>query len=367
MDCAEAEGMNLKKRICSFLIAVLTVGCFTACADRTEEPVSVSQKAEEDPSVSNKPGIEAAVTDGGDVIAWCLAYDVRELIGAEPFQADQIPDSMPVYNNKYKADGAGVPLQPAARDLVLRTGKDIAQAFDEKILDEGFYDTTDGHLNIRCEQSGIQIDPDETVFINFGEKYPLPTKFEDKNKNYLEALDYTIGVLEPLLTYWHIENPEKEIIHDYSFSGEKHFKCFLTNKDNCKGTLQVNILEGYLSSVRWKPNLLTDDEILGEYPTISLEEAKTLLLKGQYYSIVPLKDRIEESDISGVVIGYKEQCYDEVFLPFYAFYVDITNREEAATPEETLKLGLKDYATYLVPAIESEYLDEFPEIVVHFN
>ena len=338
--------MNLKKLIFSFLIAVLTVGCFTAC---------------------EKPEIEAAITDGGDVIAWCLAYDVRELVGTEPFQADQIPGSMPVYNNKYKADGAGVPLQPAARDLMLRTGKDIVQALDEKILDEGFYDTTDRHLNIRCEQIGIQIDPDETVFIEFRDKYPLPMKLGDQNQDYQEALDYAIDELEPLLKYWQIENPRREIKHDYTFSGEKHFNCFLTDEKNYRGSLEVNFLEGYLSSVRWKPDLLTDEEILGEYPTVSLGEAKTLLLKGQYYSIVPLKDPIEESDISGVVIGYKEQCYDEVFLPFYAFYVDITDREEAATPEETLKLGLKDYTTYLVPAIESEYLDEFPEIIVHFN
>ena len=56
-----------------------------------------------------------------------------------------------------------------------------------------------------------------------------------------------------------------------------------------------------------------------------------------------------------------------VMLPFYSFYVDITDRKEAAMPENSVKLGLRNYAGYLVPAIEPEYLDQFPEIVVHFN
>jgi len=43
-DNSKAEGMNLKKLICSFLIAVLTVGCFTACADRNEEPSALLKK-----------------------------------------------------------------------------------------------------------------------------------------------------------------------------------------------------------------------------------------------------------------------------------------------------------------------------------
>jgi len=47
--------------------------------------------------------------------------------------------------------------------------------------------------------------------------------------------------------------------------------------------------------------------------------------------------------------------------------IDITDREEGAMPEESLALGLKTFATYIVPAIEPEYLTKFPEIIVHFN
>lgn len=358
---------DLKRKICLIVIAALATGCFSACGSRTGEPDRVNQKPEESRYVEQKPEIEAAITDGGDVISWRMVYDVRELIGPEPFQADQIPETMAVYKNKYVANGAGVPLRPADRELVAKIGRSLVKALNEKIIDEGFYDTTDGHLNIRCEQTGIQIDPDETVFIEFYEKYPLPKKPGDRNKDYQEALDYAIGVLDPLLEYWRIEHPEKEILHEYTFDGEKNFSCFLADKENDRGSLQIYFSDGYLSSVRWKPNLLTEGEILGEYPTISLDEAKSLLLKGQYYSIVPLDEPIKESEIAGAVVGYKTQCYDEVFLPFYAFYVDITDREEAATPQRTLDLGLKDYSTYLVPAIEPKYLDEFPEIVVHFN
>ena len=134
-------------------------------------------------------------------------------------------------------------------------------------------------------------------------------------------------MLEPLLIYWQIENPRKEITHDYTFAGEKNFDCFLTDAVDDGGTLKVNFLDGYLSNVRWKPILLTEEEILGEYPTISYDEAKVLLLRGQYYSIVPLEAPIEEKQIAGAVIGYKIQSYDEVFLPFYAFYIDITDRK----------------------------------------
>jgi len=62
--------------------------------------------------------------------AFCNQYDTVFIID----EAHTITADHRGYNNKYKANGAGVPLHPAGRGLMIKTGKDIVQALDEKIL-----------------------------------------------------------------------------------------------------------------------------------------------------------------------------------------------------------------------------------------
>ncbi len=343
------------KRFGVALIIILMLGCLPSCDYRAEESAGEPKK----------PEIEAATTNNGLIFAWNLAYDITELLGETPFAAYDVPEAMPVYKNKYVTDRAGVPLKPISREEMRKAGEAIADVLGLNIDSEANYGS-DNHLWLLCDETKIQVGGNESVYIEFGKTFPLPVELGGSNKEYIEALNYTAEVLAPLFKYWNMENPAASVSHDYSFGGEKHFECNLTGRDENPMSASVYFSEGYLCSIRSSGGPL-DGEIMGEYPTITYDCAKALLLDGQCYSIVPLNSPIEENKIRGAVIGYKTQCYDEVFIPFYAFYVDITDREEGAMPEESLALGLKTFATYIVPAIEPEYLTKFPEIIVHFN
>lgn len=347
------------KRFYLVLTAVLLAAILSACTDSGAE---TAVRPNED---QQRPEVEAAVNPGSDILSGSLAYDITELLGPEPFAADGIAESMPIYKNRFVTDGAGVPLEPISRDEMWRIGREIADVLGVEVESEANY-SSGNHLALLCGEISIEIDGSGSAYVEFGKTYPLSVKQDDANESLTDALDYTAEVLKPLLSYWNIETPEASIVNEYSFGGENMYRCSLIGKGGNRKSVSVFISDGYLTSVRnsYKPSA---DDILGEYPTISYEEAKEMLLDGQYYSFMALEEPILLEKIEGASIGYKTQYYDEVFLPFYIFYVDVTDREEMAVPEESKKLGLKMYTSCVVPAIKPEYLKQFPEIVMYFN
>jgi len=310
--------------------------------------------------------IEVAMVSGGDVLAWLLAYDIMEILGEHPFMADSIPETMAVYKNKYVTDGAGVPLAPLTENEMLELGKPVSDRLGENII-EVEKGHNNNHLHIICEGIDIYVSGNGNVSVEFDKSFKLPMEIDGSRESYITAVNYVAEELKPLLLLCGVENPTPLISHDYTFDGERSYDCNLVDADDSSSSVGLYFMNGYLHRITWDSYKWSMGEILGKYPTISYDEAKQLLLAGQWYSIVPLEEPIDESDIVGAVIGYKTQCYDEVFMPFYAFYVDVTDRSEVAMPSETIELRLKNYATYIVPAIEAEYLKGFPEIVVHFN
>lgn len=101
-------------------------------------------------------------------------------------------------------------------------------------------------------------------------------------------------------------------------------------------------------------NKLCASEKLGDYPIITAEEAKALLLDGKYlisFSKDYIKDgRLSENDVKKVDLVYRfsESRY---LMPFYRFYAEI----EAVPYIEGLS-GLKEYGEFYVPAVKSDYI-----------
>ena len=108
--------------------------------------------------------------------------------------------------------------------------------------------------------------------------------------------------------------------------------------------------DGKLSSIRIDFPL-AGKEYLGDYPIISMEEAKNMLLNQNYISNVPteyLKDgKIYEEAVKAVSLDYRS---DEYTLPYYCFYVELDYAFNGAE-------GLKNYGMFYVPAIEEQYLE----------
>ena len=93
---------------------------------------------------------------------------------------------------------------------------------------------------------------------------------------------------------------------------------------------------------------------VGDYPIISVAEATELLYNGNY--VTPSFHEITGEDtVAMVSLTYRKGMYDEYFIPYYCFYVEVPT--DIVWAEEN---GLKTYGTFYVPAIESTYIADMP-------
>ena len=161
---------------------------------------------------------------------------------------------------------------------------------------------------------------------------------------------------------------------DYTYSGER--TRFYQAYDK-SGDLTQQILNYHFNNISFSPdddgklfiirfgNLLTGTEKAGDYPLISAETARQLLLNGSYITTVPseyLADgTIAESQIARTELVYHTGSTDELFMPYYRFYVKLTDFNA------NMADGLRCYGAYYVPAVSGEYLSDFPVWDGHFN
>ncbi len=98
-------------------------------------------------------------------------------------------------------------------------------------------------------------------------------------------------------------------------------------------------------------------EKLGDYPVISFDEAKEKLLDGQYVSSVDevsyiSSGRVEERLIRKVDIIYYTGNNQQLFMPYYRFYIwlNLLPFERTGLPED-----YEHYGFFYVPAVPEEY------------
>ena len=94
--------------------------------------------------------------------------------------------------------------------------------------------------------------------------------------------------------------------------------------------------------------------------------AQELLLRGDYITTVPKEyledDIVKKEFIAKVELVYRTASYDEVYMPYYRFYVELTERKAPNVAE-----GLKSFGAFYVPAVCGEYLVNFPVWEGQFN
>jgi len=92
-------------------------------------------------------------------------------------------------------------------------------------------------------------------------------------------------------------------------------------------------------------------QIIGDYPIITAEEARTLLLEKHYITTVP-EELPEEEYIAHVELVYRTSSRDTIFMPYYKFLVEM--------PTMQRENGLKTFGVFYVPAVNSEFLENMP-------
>lgn len=312
-----------------------------------------------------------------------LAFDVSELVNANPWNEASELSTLPVYKNKltyseyFIAEGADFDkmrellLETAGR-LGLDTGeltitddsldeetqKQITEKFGNSVP-EGYFDPT----KLIAETEGIKIEVDQalTVEISFDPAKALP---EEYNFSHFAPYEDVAAVAEYLKTAYSdvigASDPQTNIYGgDYTFSGEQgyYIEFFEAGETEVETIVNYNFNrtafycddEKKLFIIRiYGTNL---SEKVGDYPIITTEEAKALLLNGNYITSVSYEMPGEEY-IKKVELVYRTGEQAEYYMPYYRFYVEL--------PEEAQENGLKTYGAYYVPAVEGEYISDMP-------
>ena len=98
---------------------------------------------------------------------------------------------------------------------------------------------------------------------------------------------------------------------------------------------------------------------MGDYPLISVDEARELLLNGG--ELPDTLETLSGDDIVGVELIYETNEYDEYFVPYYRFWL----REENESVIEALD-GLAAFTWYCVPAVDPQYIGGYtPSVTIN--
>lgn len=300
---------------------------------------------------------------GGYGFEGYFVRDISDLKNTSPSQIGSLPDTLPVFRN---ATG-GYPLQAATeeykakmlslcRSVADRLGWDAektAVVWDER--SGGLVPTT----VTATGADGVKIEVDQfmTVTISYPDRgEPL----SEKNSLVLRTYDSAYELAEKLLAEYrdlmNFANPQICITGGYyNIDGEQSYDIVFAETG---GTQTEELLEFFFHGAEFfcnedgEPRIIrlrcTDlSDKVGDYPIITAQQAQAQLAAGHYITSCGW-EMPGEAYIRKVELVYRAGVYDEYFMPYYRFYVELL--EEA--PVE----GCMHLAAYYVPAVAEEYL-----------
>ena len=323
-----------------------------------------------------------------------MCYDVSENMGSNPWTEDAELETLPVYRNlAYSSSGYRVYLSEEqllslAEWSAYCLGTRVESTEFERIRKENLWPEEDRLTGGEAEGIFARTEAGDEIrafgnggqSIIFAQPKPLPDDYSFTHTDTVvergEAQERAAGVtyllneyddmLEQLSGLEGVRDFTVDYPHSYSYSGKLDVT-FSAFQDS--GTLEERILNYNFSKLTffaamyenaWKGiglwSVLPSAQKLGDYPLISPETARALLLQGDYIASVP-KDYIRDGtiydeDIAGVTLVYRTEPPNQYYQPYYLFYVEL--------PEELDVEGLKSFGRFYVPAVSGEYLSDFP-------
>lgn len=286
--------------------------------------------------------------------------DISDLKNTSPSQIGSLPDTLPVFRN---ATG-GYPLQAATeeykakmltlcRSVAGRLGWDaenMTVVWDER--NGGLVPTT--VTSTGADGVKIEVDQFMTVTISY------PDRNRPFSENVLPTYDDAHKLAEKLLAEYrdlmNFANPQICITGgDYNIDGEQSYDIVFTETG---GTQTEELLEFFFHGAEFfcnedgEPRIIrlrcTDlSDKVGDYPIITAQQAQAQLVAGHYITSCGW-EMPGEAYIRKVELVYRTGEYDEYFMPYYRFYVELL--EEASVE------GCMHLTAYYVPAVAEEYL-----------
>lgn len=342
----------------------------------------VWQKTPDD-GVSKLPMLTIAEdTSGGMGFEGYWAYDVSELINANPWSEVTELSSLPVFKNQltydenYRVSGGDFDaMETFLLDVAGRLGLDTDNleltdntpseeqqaAILEKYngnIPEGYFDPTE--VILEADGMKISVDTAMTATIAFEPAIELPEEYNFTHYASYEDTAAVAGYLkETYKALIGIDNPEMNLHGgDYNIylQQQYHIEFYDGSGETINQMINYNFNrvafycdDGKLFLARIsQPDL---SEKVGDYPVISVDEAEKLLQNGNYITTAPY-EMPGLAHVKKVELIYRTGNSEEYFMPYYRFYVEV--------PDENWEEGLKTFGAYYVPAVENSYITNMP-------
>jgi len=349
---------------------------------------------------------------GGMGFEGYILRDISQLVNGDPWTEDMVITKLPVYLNKAfdKESSGAAPKVIYSEKEMKKILKKAASCLDLKISSmEKIYTKVNVKKTVKRRVNGVPVETEttyDTVLIsmtaetNGGElrvtaydgsltftpnkgsiEIPLDVYSDPNEKTWSnETLLYLSGQYEKLLKSFGISDVKTFINEQYDIYGncrqlygavyeapsgsdeEKVKNFYLENpmiifsKNSEGGIANISFSGSTLISKDAKTR-----EYMGEYPIISLDEAKERLSLGYYSSSYSGAYKGEEY-IAKAELMYRTSVKDEYIMPYYRFYICID--EDLGSD---IAAGTHSYAAYYVPAIADEYIIDMPVYDGKFN
>lgn len=296
------------------------------------------------PAEETLPLLEVQFMDGGMGFEGLMFYDINESSQTNPWAAEIQPETLPVYENLAYTDGAGAPACLTDREL-MALAKETAKKMGASIRSKEYEPALEGNLSYsltaETTQGTIRVYGNGSVTVEFAQPWELEEARRLAEEYSVEDAwtDYTYsGEPQHHTEAWKPADSLVDAILNYSFA---------------RATYGQNE-EGKVWLMGWGDQRQTAKK-LGDYPVITLEEARELLLQGEYLTSVPE----EYGGVSGERIAKEELIYrtgniNRQFQPYYRFYIELAEKTSEKAD------GLKTYGVYYVPAVSEVFYQDSP-------
>ena len=312
-----------------------------------------------------------------------LYHDISELKNENPWSESSQITALPVYKNGfYDATHAGIPLglneaemrerlDSAASALKLEilsttllTEEDYTSDASSTVPTEIHAKTDNGELQVYANGNIVYLLPDEGLAL------PEEYAFTYSGKTDAEAEEVLAYLSEYYADLLNFEEPKLLSYGDYDIYGnfDRRYIVYDAADDDTQDILNYNLRYARFSPSEtgklyaiYLYDALAVAEKIGDYPIITAEEATERLISGQYQTSAPAEFPGEKF-IGKVELIYRSSSSDEMLLPYYRFYVLLSDEYAPDTDN-----GLKTYAAYYVPAIADEYIAGMPTYDGRFN
>ena len=369
----------------------------------------------------NLPMLDIEENYGGMGFEGYMAYDIAELDNGNPWTPDANITVMPVYRNPIVYDGTGFPLENMlTADDMLELARSTAEKLGLAVESEQVYPSAEdiermaekGATDIRntqayeatvnCGEFSVSVGSTGDVTLRFNyeddrliyqgltppaEYVPEPPdeytmqKYPDSEEEYFrtteQQLEYSETtrknaeavmpyLLDKYKTFVDLEEPKSALFGDYNIYAWRHF---YYSAYEGKGSIEEQIVNYSFNTVYFEPSaeghlyVITRSKTdlsnkIGDYPIITADAARKLLLEGRYVTTVPEEFPGGEY-VAKVELMYRSSRYDSTFFPYYRFLVELPN-----VPKWS---GLKNFGAYYVPAVEEKYISNMPKWEGQFN